>query len=251
MWTSAAVSPGRTRSAGLSAEVRGRGLLTHEAGGFRERGFSGRLAWEPTPETGRGLKLSLSQTVGAQASGGMDGLLERNTLVGLAANDNGSGSGAGDPAQHRFEMKLGYGLSAFGDRFTWTPEAGLGLSNAGRDYSLGWRLPYGRRGRTARRRDPARRGPQPAPTPAGPARETAALRHNHRISSERMPTTIRFCPMPILPHLISIWIFVASVSLQPGRYNRSALQDGEQLHRSSKAFEPDGKSCLWALNRFT
>ena len=28
----------------------------------------------------------------------------------------------------------------FGGRFTGTPEIGLGLSEAGRDYSLGWRL---------------------------------------------------------------------------------------------------------------
>ena len=34
----------------------------------------------------------------------------------------------------------GIGFSAFGDRFTSTPQTGLGLSDAGRDYSLGWRL---------------------------------------------------------------------------------------------------------------
>ena len=28
----------------------------------------------------------------------------------------------------------------FGDRFTGTPEIALGLSQAGRDYSLGWRM---------------------------------------------------------------------------------------------------------------
>ena len=28
----------------------------------------------------------------------------------------------------------------FGDRFTGTPEIGFGLSDSGRDYSLGWRL---------------------------------------------------------------------------------------------------------------
>ena len=39
------------------------------------------------------------------------------------------------------EMKLGYGISAFGDRFTSTPELGLGLSDSGaREYRLGWRL---------------------------------------------------------------------------------------------------------------
>ncbi|MDE0059281.1 MAG: hypothetical protein OXP07_14240, partial [Defluviicoccus sp.] len=30
--------------------------------------------------------------------------------------------------------------AALGDRFTATPEAGLALSSAGRQYSIGWRL---------------------------------------------------------------------------------------------------------------
>ena len=34
---------------GLAAEVRGRALLSHESAGFRERGFSVALAWDPTP----------------------------------------------------------------------------------------------------------------------------------------------------------------------------------------------------------
>ena len=124
---------------GLSAELRGRGLMSHEAEGFRERGFSGALGFDPTPSSDRGLKLTMSQTVGAQASGGADALLSRGTLAGLAANDNGGGRGD-ELAQRRFEARFGYGLAAFDDRFTMTPEIGLGLSNAGRDYSLGWRL---------------------------------------------------------------------------------------------------------------
>ena len=124
---------------GIQAEVRGRGLLTHESKGFRERGLSGSFAWEPKQGTGRGPKLTLIQTLGGPASGGADSLLGRETLAGLAANDNGDGRGD-ELAQRRFEMKLGYGLAAFGDRFTMTPEIGLRFSNAGRDYSLGWRL---------------------------------------------------------------------------------------------------------------
>ena len=129
---------------GLSAELRGRGLLSHEAKGFRERGLSGTLAFDPAPDTDRGLNLSLSQTVGARAAGGMDALLQRGTMTGLAANDNNGGGD--DLANRRFEMKLGYGLPASGDRFTATPEAGAGLWNGGRDYSLGWRLTRENRG---------------------------------------------------------------------------------------------------------
>ena len=125
---------------GLSAEIRGRGLLSHAADGFRERGFSGSLSWDPTPGTARGLSFSMSQTLGAQAAGGVDALLERGTLADLAANDN-----ADEFERRRLELKLGYGFGAFGGRFTSIPEAGFGMSEGPRDYSLGWRLVRDRR----------------------------------------------------------------------------------------------------------
>ena len=120
---------------GLSAELRGRGLLSHEAKGFRKRGLSGSLSFDPTPNTQRGLKLTMSQTVGAQAAGGVDALLSRGTMAGLAANDNGDAL-----RQRRLELRLGYGLPAFAGRFTVTPEVGFGRSETHRDYSLGWRI---------------------------------------------------------------------------------------------------------------
>ena len=136
---------------GLSAELSGRGLLTHESRGFRDRGLSASFGWDPGRGTGRGPKLTLSQTVGASASGGMDALLGRETLGGLAANDPGPGSGAGgdDLANRRLELRLGYGFSVLGDRFTSTPEFGLGLGQGRREYSLGWRLNLAQTGPTA------------------------------------------------------------------------------------------------------
>ena len=127
---------------GLQAELRGRGLLAHESKGFRDLGFSGALAWEGKPGSDRGAKLRLTQTLGGSSSGGADAPLARGTLEGLAANDNGAG-GNDELKSRRLELKFGYGLSAFGDRFTWTPEAGVGLSDTGRNYSLGWRLVRG------------------------------------------------------------------------------------------------------------
>ena len=127
---------------GLQAELRGRGLLAHQSKGFRDLGFSGSLAWEGKPGSDRDAKLRLTQTVGGSSSGGADSLLARGTLEGLAANDNGAG-GNDELKSRRLELKFGYGLSAFGDRFTWTPEVGVGLSDTGRDYSLGWRLVRG------------------------------------------------------------------------------------------------------------
>ena len=64
-------------------------LLTHEAAGLRDRGVAGTLAWDPPPSNGRGPKLTLTQSIGAGASGGKDALLSRTTLEGLAANDTG------------------------------------------------------------------------------------------------------------------------------------------------------------------
>ena len=123
---------------GLTVSLEGRGVLTHEASGFRDRGLAGSLAWSPLP-SGRGPQLMVSQTFGASASGGKDALLSRTTLEGLAGNDNDSG-------RQSLKARFGYGFAAFGGGFTMTPEIGLGLSDAGRDYDLGWRLTRTRSG---------------------------------------------------------------------------------------------------------
>ena len=125
---------------GIRAEVSGRGLLTHESAGFRERGIAGSFGWDPTPGSDRGPSLTLSQTMGVSARGGSDALLGRTTLAGLAANDNGD-----ELERRRLELKLGYGFGAFGDRFTATPEVGFGMSAGHRDYSLAWRFVRDRR----------------------------------------------------------------------------------------------------------
>ena len=127
---------------GLQAELRGRGLLAHESKGFRDIGLSGSLVWEGKPSSDLGAKLGLTQTVGGSSSDGADALLSRTTLDGLAANDDSEG-GDDDLKSRRLELKFGYGLPAFGGRFTWTPEAYIGRSDTGRDYSLGWRLVRG------------------------------------------------------------------------------------------------------------
>ena len=118
---------------GLTVSLDGRGVLTHEAAGLRDRGLAGSLAWDPSPSTGRGPKLTLRQTIGAGGSSRKNALLSRTTLEGLAANDNGDG-------RRRFEARFGYGFGMFEGQFTGTPEIRLGLSEAGRDYSPGWRL---------------------------------------------------------------------------------------------------------------
>ena len=122
---------------GLQAELHGRGLLSHAAEGFRDQGFSGSLSWQQQPDSDLGAMLSLSQTMGGLSSGGADALLSRVNLEGLAANDDGSNNNL---KNQRLELQLSYGFLAFGDRFTLTPEVGLGFYNTGRDYRIGWNL---------------------------------------------------------------------------------------------------------------
>ena len=81
---------------GLSLEFRARGLLAHESSGFREWGASAGLAWDPRPRARTGVcRCRCVRAGGVSPTGGMDALLGRETLAGLAANDNaGSGPGA-------------------------------------------------------------------------------------------------------------------------------------------------------------
>ena len=66
---------------GLQAEVRARGLVSHEASGFKDWGFSRALAWHQRPGGRRGATLSLTQTIGGASSGG-PGARPRTTRAG-------------------------------------------------------------------------------------------------------------------------------------------------------------------------
>ena len=127
---------------GIALDLKARGLVAHQAAGFREWGASASLAWDPRPSTDRGLALTLRQSWGGSPTGGMEALLGRKTLAGLAANDNGDTTAS----TGRLEAELGYGIAMFSGGFTGTPHLGVGLSDTGRDYRLGWRLTSARRG---------------------------------------------------------------------------------------------------------
>ena len=135
-WTWAAASPSPSRRGGGKQRCGDGGLLTHAAEGFRDQGFSGSLSWQQRPDSDLGAMLSLAQTMGGSSSSGADALLSRVNLEGLAA-DNGDKD---DLKNQRLEWQLSYGFLAFGDRFTLTPELGLGLYDSGRDYRVGWSL---------------------------------------------------------------------------------------------------------------
>ena len=100
---------------------------------MRERGLSGTLAFDATPEIERGLSLSHTQTMGGQSEGGADALLERTTLAGMGADDDGLSARC-------LDAELGYGFGVDEDRYTAIPELGLGLSGTDRELRLGWQL---------------------------------------------------------------------------------------------------------------
>ena len=124
-------------ASGLSLGLEARGLVAHRALDFSERGASASFGWGPRPASERGLSLSLTQSWGAAPSGGVDALLTRETLAGLAANDNGGGFRTAG----RLAGKIGYGIAHFGGSVTGTPNLGFGLSDGGdRAWRVGWRL---------------------------------------------------------------------------------------------------------------
>ena len=65
--------------------------------------------------------------------GGSERLWALPDASGLAANGKAAPS-------NRLDTEFGYGLPVFGDRFTGTPNVGLGMSEAARDWRIGWRL---------------------------------------------------------------------------------------------------------------
>ncbi len=115
---------------GLSLDVSGRTLLAHGDEDLKDRGFAAALVFDPDPATKRGLSLGLRQEFGGQAQGGLDALFAPATL-----DERTGGEGAS-----RWGMEAAYGFPALGERFTGSPHVGLGLTEAARDYSAGWRL---------------------------------------------------------------------------------------------------------------
>ena len=111
--------------------MRVRTLLVHEAQGFRDRGVSVSLSYNPTPSTPLGLTGRVAPSWGDRATGGAEALWGRQTMAGLANESLVSGN--------RLDADLGYGLP-LGSRFVGTPRLGFGTSEQGRDYRLGYGL---------------------------------------------------------------------------------------------------------------
>ena len=115
---------------GLSAEVRMRTLLVHEAEGFRDRGVSVSLSFDPMPSTSLGLKARVEPSWGGRDRGGAEALWGGGPVSELAARGGHVSGGS-------VLTDLGYGM-ALGDRLVGTPRVGFGTSAMGREYRLGY-----------------------------------------------------------------------------------------------------------------
>ena len=118
-------------STGLAIDVRVRMLVLHQAEGFRERGMAVSLSYNPRPSTPLGFVARVAPSWGGQATSGAEALWGQETMGGLAHGGLAQGN--------RVDGEVGYGLPV-GRRFVGTPTLGVGTSEYGRDYRLGYRL---------------------------------------------------------------------------------------------------------------
>ena len=116
------------QAAGLTVEARARTLLAH-SGDYEEWGVSGLVRFDPGP-AGQGLALSVRPAWGQTASG-----VQRLWQTGITGGAEPSGQANG-----RLDARVGYGMALFGGHFLGTPELGLGLSEVGHEWRVGWRL---------------------------------------------------------------------------------------------------------------
>ena len=123
-------------SRGLSSELNLRGLVAHEDGSYEEWGASGSLRYEPGGSSDLGPSLTLAQSWGAPSTGGMESLLGRHTMAGIAVED------AYTPGA-RLDAELGYGLSVLDGRGVAIPHVGMSRGDDGRTLLLGQRLRLG------------------------------------------------------------------------------------------------------------
>ncbi len=145
---------------GISFDLEGQTLISHDDETFREWGMSASFTFDPRPDSEHGLSLSLRQDRGGPSSGGMQAVLSPNAL---STGDLASGTSGGAAT---WAVEMGYGLPAFDERYTATPRLSYGLSAGNREYGLGWRLnpaegvPDVTLGVLARRRESMRAPPE-------------------------------------------------------------------------------------------
>ena len=124
--------------AGLAVDLRVRMLVMHQAEGFRERGMTVSLRYNPRPSTPLGFHARVTPTWGGEA-GGTAALWHQESMGSLAY---GRGEG------NRVDAEMGYGLPV-GDDLVGTPQVAVRASEYGNDYRVGYALGLLERGNTS------------------------------------------------------------------------------------------------------
>ncbi len=118
---------------GVTLDVSGRTLVTHDDAGQQAHGFSAALNFDPSAASTRGFTLNLRQDIGGPSSGGVQALFA-SELPGMGGGSMGASAGS------RWTLETAYGLAAYGDKFTLSPSFGLATSDTSVDFHLGWQL---------------------------------------------------------------------------------------------------------------
>ena len=113
---------------GITFDIEGRGLVSHEDGGFESRGISASFEWAKDMSEGMGASVALRQDWGEPESGGMESLFYDGPIRGQEVSSNGS----------RLSAEAEYGFMREGMR--QAPYVDYGQWEEGRDYALGWRV---------------------------------------------------------------------------------------------------------------
>ena len=113
---------------GITFDIEGRGLVSHEDGGFESRGISASFEWVKDMSKGMGASVALRQDWGEPESGGMESLFYDGPIRGQEVSSNGS----------RLSAEAEYGFMREGMR--QAPYVDYGQWEEGRDYALGWRV---------------------------------------------------------------------------------------------------------------
>ena len=113
---------------GITFDIEGRGLVSHEDGGFESRGISASFEWAKDMSKGMGASVALRQDWGEPESGGMESLFYDGPIRGGEVSSNGS----------RLSAEAEYGFMREGMR--QAPYVDYGQWEEGRDYALGWRV---------------------------------------------------------------------------------------------------------------
>ena len=118
---------------GISAELKGRTLLSHAEEEFQDQGLALSFSWDPSPSN-RGPYLSMGHAMGATATADMDALFNPATFEQTDGNPSNG---------QQFAAELAYGFPVHNDRLTLTPAVAMALSPTSRNYGLLWSLaPY-------------------------------------------------------------------------------------------------------------